>query len=92
MFLSFSATDGVNVFFVFSIHRQFPDSVVMVPEHIPENLVSSAALSHSDDQHASQWSVCFSSSLFTGQKLAQLLSLVNEQVHSKCTQLILFKS
>lgn len=47
--------------FVFSIHLQLPDSVVMVPQHIPENVVSGAALAHSDDQHASQWSVCFCS-------------------------------
>lgn len=46
----------------------------MVPEHFPENLVSGAALSHPDDQHARQWSVCFSYSLFTSQKLAQLVS------------------
>lgn len=61
--LSFPVTACLSLLvFVFSVHLQLPNSVVMVPQHIPENVVSGAALSHSDDQHASQWSVCFCSS------------------------------
>lgn len=58
---------------VFSVHLQLPHSVVMVPQHIPENVVPGAALSHSDDQHASQWSVCFcsTSNLFSSQKVCR---------------------
>lgn len=42
---------------IFSIHQQFPDSVGVVPQHLPEDLVSRAAFAYLDDQHASQWSV-----------------------------------
>lgn len=41
----------------FSIHQQFPDSVGLVPQHLPEDLVSGVALSCLDDQHAAYWSV-----------------------------------
>lgn len=41
----------------FSIHQQFSDSVGLVPQHLPEDLVSGVALSCLDDQHAAYWSV-----------------------------------
>lgn len=45
---------------VSSIDQQFPDSAGVVPKHLPENMVSGAALSHTDDQHASLRSVLHS--------------------------------
>lgn len=42
---------------VSSIHQQFSYSAGMVPEHLPENMVPGATLSHPDDEHASLRSV-----------------------------------
>lgn len=70
--LSFPVAACLSVLvFVCSVHLQLPNRVVMVPQHIPENVVPGAALSHADDQHAGHWSVCFcsSSSLFSSQKV-----------------------
>ena len=38
-----------------SFHQQFPDGAGLVPQHLPEDLVSGAALPHPHDQHAPLW-------------------------------------
>jgi hypothetical protein len=45
----------LSLVFQCSLYQQFPVGASLVPQHLPEDLVSGASLPYPHDQHALQW-------------------------------------